>query len=805
MKPLYLSFGRPSVFRFLLLLSLLCLGRVSRAQFTENFESASFPASWKVINVASGSTAGWTILQNQLGTTAYQGSRMAYLQGNVIGSSAPHDDYLITPAITVTAGVNDYLSFYARVGVTTAYSDALSIKVSTTGNDAADFRAILASNVKPTTSWSKYGYDLSAYAGKTIYVAIYNNTYDGGKNLYLDNAVSGPKPGAPAGCTDAPNGQYPSGTVSAGNCTGTPKVITDEGYAGEYSVVSLKGGVTYTFSSSKATDYITVSTTGRAVLKHGTTPVSYTPAADGNVRFYTHTNQNCGAESTNRTRAVVCGTPPPPVVNDEASGAVAITVGASCSGGAYSMSRATAAPNEPLPGCGLREDVGEQTLWFKFTAPASGAVKISTDFAGTSLDDPRMALYSATNPADYSTFTNLACDDDGGVKDGGWKSVIFCTGLIAGQTYYVQVEDYIGSSGNFCLEVKELTADMLSASTGCTPNSNSEFGSVVYKGWLSLTDDEGRLIALVKNSAGVPSSSTTELMHLHTGPVRKDGSGTYYLDRNVNLHNDNPGPYEVVLFFLQSELVALQAVSPATTLSSLNITRQTDTGCASDFDGTQGTSSLLGISSSGSTSDVAWVTFTTPGFSNFFIAGSTGALPVTWGSFTARASSKDITLQWTTRSEKNNTGFVIERSTDAVQFSRIGWKEGAGNWSGVRTYEFPDRTIDPGVTYYYRLRQVDADGKESVSVVRSAQVEGTAVRVGPNPAKEHVYLYFPGTLAGVAEVILLTGEGRIVRKWERTEVQNEPVPLGLSRIAPGLYFVQVRTAGAVYTRKLVVE
>ncbi len=190
------------------------------------------------------------------------------------------------------------------------------------------------------------------------------------------------------------------------------------------------------------------------MLAHGVTPLSFTPDNNGNYRFYTHTDASCGTQERERTRFVTCGTPPSPLVNDEASGAIDITLGASCTGNPYEIDRATSAENEPFVGCGIYFIPGAKSLWFKFTAPASGAVKITTDFVGSTLDDARMALYEADDASDYATFTNIACDDDGGITDGGWKPVIFQAGLNAGQVYYVQVEVYHGFvDGSFCLKM----------------------------------------------------------------------------------------------------------------------------------------------------------------------------------------------------------------------------------------------------------------------------------------------------------------------------------------------------------------
>ncbi len=780
----------------------------SSAQFTESFESGSLPGGWQVINVSAGTSLTWNVVSASLGNAAHQGSKMMNIEGNFFSSSPAHDDYLITPAITVQAGVNDYISFYAKNGTDMHYADVITLKVSTTGKEAGDFTDILAGNIKAPTSWTKYGYDLTDYIGETIYIAFYNNTYDGGKGMYLDYVVSGAIPPPLSGCTESPEGQYPTSSFDARTCTGKFMEIADDAYAGEYSVVRLKGGETYTFRSSIGTDYLTIATnnSSKTLLAHGTTPVTYTPQSNENIRFYNHTGASCGSEKKFRTRSVSCGSPPPASTNDEARGALKIAVGAQCSGNKYDMSEATAAPDEPFPGCGMREDTGEKTLWFKFSAPASGTVKITTDFVGATLDDPRMALYSATDSTDYSTFTNLACDDDGGVTDGDWKSVIFYAGLTPGQTYYVQVEEYQDYyDGAFCLEIHEINAEMLSTNSSCTENENTVFGHTEYNGWISLTDDEGGLIALVKHSGGVASSSTSELVNIHTGPIRRDGKGTSYLDRNFTLINENPGPYEVILFFLKTELDALAAADPSVSIASLGVSRQAEADCAADFSSDAGIISGLTVIGSGLTSEVGWVKFSTPSFSNFFINGSDQVLPVNWADFTVTLFEGKVLLKWVTASEKNNLGFSIERSTDARHFEKIGWKDGAGDSREKQIYTFDDAAAIPGKTYYYRLHQVDFDGKTSSSPLKSIRLPNGNIRISPNPAHGKFTLDLPDKTSGQADITLLDLQGKPVRQWTKEVKSDESLALDTGNLHTGFYLVHVRVSGLLYIQKLLIQ
>jgi len=106
--------------------------------------------------------------------------------------------------------------------------------------------------------------------------------------------------------------QYPSGASYAiPVCDGlTQNIITTAGWAGEYSLVSVNLGETYTFGSSVATDIITISSDGWTTADtFGTGSVSWVATISGDIKFYTNL-VGCGTQNTSRNRYVICGIPP---------------------------------------------------------------------------------------------------------------------------------------------------------------------------------------------------------------------------------------------------------------------------------------------------------------------------------------------------------------------------------------------------------------------------------------------------------------------------------------------------------------
>ncbi|HLO74185.1 MAG TPA: fibronectin type III domain-containing protein [Flavobacterium sp.] len=114
-------------------------------------------------------------------------------------------------------------------------------------------------------------------------------------------------PNAVAQCTTATNGLFPANTYTP-NCSGNYETITSQSWTGEYSNVNVIANKQYSFSSSVATDYITITNgNGTIVYASGTQPVIWdSGSTTGVIRYYLHSNTNCSSEQVNRSRYIRC-------------------------------------------------------------------------------------------------------------------------------------------------------------------------------------------------------------------------------------------------------------------------------------------------------------------------------------------------------------------------------------------------------------------------------------------------------------------------------------------------------------------
>lgn len=175
-----------------------------------------------------------------------------------------------------------------------------------------------------------------------------------------------------------------------------------------------------------------------------------------------------------------------------------------------------------------------------------------------------------------------------------------------------------------------------------------------------------------------------------------------------------------------------------------------------------------------------------------YIANVTPA-PVSFSSFAGFSKSGMSHLYWTTQSESNNEGFEIESSNDELQFEKIGFVAGKGNSSGLVNYSFVDKYANNGITYY-RLRQVDTDGKFSFSEIITIKHEkSSSLLVQPNLVRDQLRLLVSSDEAtDYYDIEIFDFTGRIATSKVNIR-PGEWNTLDVSHFKSGLYFVRAHS------------
>jgi len=128
----------------------------------------------------------------------------------------------------------------------------------------------------------------------------------------------------------------------------------------------------------------------------------------------------------------------------------------------------------------------------------------------------------------------------------------------------------------------------------------------------------------------------------------------------------------------------------------------------------------------------------TSGLDQIIITGSSTAPVGLLSINAAKDKNRSIILSWVTANEIDNAYFAVERSSDGSRFVEIGSKLGAGTSHEARHYDFSDQQPIRGMNYY-RLRQVDLDGKFEYSPVVTVTFERVGnVFLSPMPALDQV-------------------------------------------------------------------
>lgn len=198
------------------------------------------------------------------------------------------------------------------------------------------------------------------------------------------------------------------------------------------------------------------------------------------------------------------------------------------------------------------------------------------------------------------------------------------------------------------------------------------------------------------------------------------------------------------------------------------------------------------------------------------ITNQSNPLPVVFTALEANLNKNNTTeLKWSTLSEKNNAKFIVERSTDMVNFIEIGLVKAVGNSNVKNTYTFNDVKPEAYTTNYYRIKQVDFDGKFAYSNIASitTDVKGNGVnnadeatvsaKVFPVPTKDVLNIeQLEGTVLTYTVVDVFGSE--VLNGT--TEITENGSSIQVATLANGIYFLVAKTDNGQLTKtRFIVE
>ena len=177
---------------------------------------------------------------------------------------------------------------------------------------------------------------------------------------------------------------------------------------------------------------------------------------------------------------------------------------------------------------------------------------------------------------------------------------------------------------------------------------------------------------------------------------------------------------------------------------------------------------------------------------SYLIPNTFALLPVTLGDITLKTINNSNKLTWTTSSESNNKGFEVQRSigntNDFKTIGFVGTRAKDGNSQTEINYSFEDTDVKPGQTHFYRLNQIDFDGKSAFSPVKSIKpgsIESN-LNVYPNPSQGS-FTVNTGSTSGKLNIFVMDNTGRVVNQYMNVSTTNTKI----SNLKKGFYTLKI--------------
>ena len=182
-----------------------------------------------------------------------------------------------------------------------------------------------------------------------------------------------------------------------------------------------------------------------------------------------------------------------------------------------------------------------------------------------------------------------------------------------------------------------------------------------------------------------------------------------------------------------------------------------------------------------------------------------GVLPVELTSFKGEHINSANHLRWQTASEQNNEGFLVELGIKnyelgIIEWEEIGFVEGNGTTAEVSNYEFIDDLNRVGFEnrhgLYYRLKQIDFDGKYEYSDIINIAIEQSndeTVNIYPNPVSDILNIEI-----STPTIIQITNVNGQILKELQVETNSK---INIADIPTGIYFLKV----GLNTQKIIVQ
>lgn len=174
------------------------------------------------------------------------------------------------------------------------------------------------------------------------------------------------------------------------------------------------------------------------------------------------------------------------------------------------------------------------------------------------------------------------------------------------------------------------------------------------------------------------------------------------------------------------------------------------------------------------------------------------AFPVEYTRINAYSKScSEVIIEWQTASEKNNKGWIVEKSIDGKSWTGSQLVEGSGDSNKLISYQYKDKiVVQNQEKVFYRLRQLDYDGAYDLSDILVVNLNcNSDFNIYPNPANSFI------NIAGMNEgkVSIYNIAGVLIKD------NIKSTRLDVSDLKQGMYLVRHVVNDEIKVKRLVIQ
>ncbi len=195
------------------------------------------------------------------------------------------------------------------------------------------------------------------------------------------------------------------------------------------------------------------------------------------------------------------------------------------------------------------------------------------------------------------------------------------------------------------------------------------------------------------------------------------------------------------------------------------------------------------------------------GFSHALLLTLDLTVPVELTGFTGVVTGKTVHLNWTTATEKNNSGFEIQRKTDGRDWEVLGFAAGKGTTTEPSDYSYYDNLTSSG-SFKYRLKQIDFDGSyefsDEISVNGVLPAEYNLTQNYPNPFNPATSISFSLPKEQLVNITVYNSIGeKVITLTDRVMEEGSHIMTFDGRgLASGMYLLRMTSGSFSKTIKM---